>query len=387
MNRFFKKVYDYINPSVNPDIEPASKEWQKLVPTLWLLGKTGAGKSTIVQALTGDSRAEIGLGFQPCTQTASDYNYPTANPVVSFLDTRGLAEDNYDPKHDIEYCEGRSHALLVIMKAEEQDQSEVLQALKAIKKSKKIRHLLVVHTAINGISDEQERQRSITRHHNQVLDIWGINPDKLTEEQQLWYQPICVDLIPEIEQLEGLEQLQQALVAALPMLSLITEKNAHQTREEHNFSRLQTEILWYAGTAGASDAIPGIGIVTVPSIQGKMLHSLANQYGVTWNKQDYAEFIGMLGSGFLIQYLSKLGVNQLVKFIPVYGQTVGSTTAAVMSFSSTYAIGRAACMYLYHKSKGETVSKDQMKQAFEQAFKSVKNVATEQAKMEQKHHE
>ncbi|MEF1219068.1 kinase, partial [Photobacterium damselae] len=131
----------------------------------------------------------------------------------------------------------------------------------------------------------------------------------------------------------------------------------------------------------------GIGIVTVPSIQGKMLHSLANQYGVTWNKQDYAEFIGMLGSGFLIQYLSKLGVNQLVKFIPVYGQTVGSATAAVMSFSSTYAIGRAACMYLYHKSKGETVSKDQMKQAFEQAFKSVKNVATEQAKMEQKHHE
>lgn len=155
-----------------------------------------------------------------------------------------------------------------------------------------------MHTAINGISDEQERQRSITRHHNQVLDIWGINPDKLTEEQQLWYQPICVDLIPEIEQLEGLEQLQQALVAALPMLSLITEKNAHQTREEHNFFRLQTEILWYAGTAGASDAIPGIGIVTVPSIQGKMLHSLANQYGVTWNKQDYAEFIGMLGSGF-----------------------------------------------------------------------------------------
>lgn len=89
----------------------------------------------------------------------------------------------------------------------------------------------------------------------------------------------------------------------------------------------------------------------------------------------------------MIQYLSKLGVNQLVKFIPIYGQTVGSATAAVMSFSSTYAIGRAACMYLYHKSKGETVSKDQMKQAFEQAFKSVKNVATEKAKMEQKHHE
>jgi adenylylsulfate kinase-like enzyme len=49
MNRFFKKVYQYINPTVNPDLESAFDEWQKHIPTLWLLGKTGAGKSTIIQ--------------------------------------------------------------------------------------------------------------------------------------------------------------------------------------------------------------------------------------------------------------------------------------------------------------------------------------------------
>ncbi len=81
---------------------------------------------------------------------------------------------------------------------------------------------------------------------------------------------------------------------------------------------------------------------------------------------------------FLLQYISKLGLNQLVKFIPAYGQTVGSATAAAMSFSSTYAIGRAACMYLYHRSKGEPISKDQIKLAYQQAFTTVKQVADRQ---------
>ncbi|MGI9441201.1 MAG: hypothetical protein ACR2N1_01975, partial [Rubripirellula sp.] len=40
------------------------------LPTLWLLGKTGAGKSTLVQSITGNSQAEIGKGFRPCTRTA-----------------------------------------------------------------------------------------------------------------------------------------------------------------------------------------------------------------------------------------------------------------------------------------------------------------------------
>ncbi|MGI9569635.1 MAG: kinase, partial [Desulfobulbia bacterium] len=69
MDNFFKNVFEYINPSVNPDVEPAFDEWQKRIPTLWLLGKTGAGKSTLIQALTGDSQVEIGNGFQPCTRT------------------------------------------------------------------------------------------------------------------------------------------------------------------------------------------------------------------------------------------------------------------------------------------------------------------------------
>ncbi|PSU70076.1 kinase [Photobacterium phosphoreum] len=378
MNRFFKKVYQYINPTVNPDLESAFDEWQKHIPTLWLLGKTGAGKSTIIQTLTGDSLVEIGNGFQPCTRTAHHYLYPAENPLVCFLDTRGLGEADYDPTEDIAMCSGKSHALMVVMKAEEPEQSGLLTALKQIKRSGVIKHLLVIHTAVNSIVDPQERQRAIDYNHQRVMEVWGIKPAQWQSETATMYQPIVVDLIPDDEQFIGIDGLHHALTDALPMLSLLSNQQAHTNREEQNFYQLRQEVLWYAGAAGASDAIPAVGLFSVPAIQGKMLHSLANQYGVSWNKKDYAEFVGMLGSGFLLQYLSKLGLNQLVKFIPAYGQTVGSATAAAMSFSSTYAIGRAACMYLYHRSKGESISKDQIKLAYQQAFTTVKQVADRQ---------
>ena len=64
---------------------------------VWLLGKTGAGKTAIVAALTGDLRAEVGRGFEPCTWTASFYDVPPEAPLLRFLDTRGLGEASYDP--------------------------------------------------------------------------------------------------------------------------------------------------------------------------------------------------------------------------------------------------------------------------------------------------
>lgn len=66
----FEQVKDFINPSKNPDLTQAHEYQRKHLPTLWLLGKTGAGKSSFIQAVTGDSSVEVGNGFAPCTMTA-----------------------------------------------------------------------------------------------------------------------------------------------------------------------------------------------------------------------------------------------------------------------------------------------------------------------------
>ena len=162
------------------------------------------------------------------------------------------------------------------------------------------------------------------------------------------------------------------LTKILPVIDLLVLNKEHTTIEGQNFDKIQNEVLWYAGSASASDLIPGVGLVSVPAIQAKMLHALANQYSVEWNKRTFSELIGTLGSGFALQYSVKLGARQLIKFIPVYGQTVGAVAAAAMSFGTTYGLGRTACYYFYYKSIGEHVSEQSMQELYKKSLKKGK---------------
>jgi hypothetical protein len=96
------------------------------LPTLWLLGKTGAGKSSIVRALTGEG--EVGSGFTPCTRTALAFDFPAETPVLRFLDTRGLGEVGYDPAEDLAEAERGSHMVLVVARLDDPVQGPVARA-------------------------------------------------------------------------------------------------------------------------------------------------------------------------------------------------------------------------------------------------------------------
>src|SRR5262249_34928414 len=76
--------------------ERAGERAQASALVVWLLGKTGAGKTAVIAALAGDERAEVGQGFAPCTRTAAFYDVPAEAPLLRFLDTRGLDEASYD---------------------------------------------------------------------------------------------------------------------------------------------------------------------------------------------------------------------------------------------------------------------------------------------------
>lgn len=366
--RFFDKIMDNLNPSVNPEIEFAFKHQAEHLPTLWLLGKTGAGKSSLIKTITGDSKIEIGQGFCPCTLTSDSFDFPAEKPLLRFLDTRGLGEADYDAKEDMDACENRSHALVVVMKAGDPEQSCVLNALKQIRKSSSISQLLLVHTGVLLIADRTERQQCITNNKAQVKEAWNNKWDDVT-----------VDFNLDNGGQFGIEELKNKLADILPIIAQINQSKQNSDVEEESFLLLRKEVLWYSGVASASDAIPGIGLFSVPAIQMKMLHSLGNQYGIEWNRRDMSEFLGTLGTSFGIQYAVKFGIRQGIKLIPAYGQTIGAAAATVMSFCTTYAIGRVACKYLYHRSKGEKVSEDEMKAMYKRAFESIKEVSVHEA--------
>jgi uncharacterized protein (DUF697 family) len=94
------------------------------------------------------------------------------------------------------------------------------------------------------------------------------------------------------------------------------------------------------------------GVVAVPMVQAAMLRQLAKLFGVGWDRRAYAEFAAALGAGTLMRTASTFGVRQLVKLIPVYGQTAGAAAAAAASFATTYAMGKAAVHFLMRRRQG-----------------------------------
>src|SRR5215472_949783 len=131
--------------------ENARQTAQGTALVVWLLGKTGAGKTAIIAALTGDARAEVGLGFEPCTRTARFYDVPPEAPLLRFLDTRGLGEAGYDPANDMSWCEEQSHLVLVVMQVSDPDQHVVLQALQQARRRHPEWPVVVAQTGLHRL--------------------------------------------------------------------------------------------------------------------------------------------------------------------------------------------------------------------------------------------
>ena len=348
-------------PEASPAVEKLLAEHRQHLPVLWLLGKTGAGKSSIIQRLTGNSRAQIGNGFEPCTKTAMHYEHPQNAPVLRFLDTRGLGEAGYDARDDLASAQQGSHALLILTRVDEPSQHSVIEALKSLRDSKESLAVLHVHTALHTL-EGGDLQRAIEHNKQQVQqalqrDVNTVQID-FTDPEDGFENPD-----------EGLAELIEAIISMVPELALILARRHSQSDEDVAFLSVRREVLGYASASATADILPAVGLIAVPGLQGKMLHALAGRYSLKWDKRMATEFIAALGTSFIYRYLISLGGRELAKFIPIYGQSLGAAAAASISFASTYALGRAACLYFYRRNHHKPVDSDLLRQAFRTAFK------------------
>jgi len=350
-----------IEPSNSPALDKLLEEHRQQLPVLWLMGKTGSGKSSIIQRLTGDSRARIGNGFEPCTQSAVYYDHPGDAPVLRFLDTRGLGEAGYDPSEDLRMAQQGSHALLVLTRVDDPSQGTVTHALQGLRGKREELAIAHVHTALHTVAPAALK-RAIDFNSQQIEDalerkVTSVKID-FTEEDDGFEDPDV-----------GLVELREAIISMVPQLARVLARNDSESQEEAIFLSVRKEVLGYAGASAAVDVLPAVGLVAVPSLQGKMLHALAGRYGLTWDKRMGREFVAALGTSFLYRYLISLGTRQVAKFIPVYGQSAGAAAAASISFATTYALGRAACLYFYRRYHDKPVDQELLREAFINAFR------------------
>lgn len=326
---------------------------------VWLLGKTGAGKSSLVRALTSLTDAEIGNGFKSCTRTATSYDFPPDTPLLRFLDTRGLGEAGYDPSEDLAMCRERSHVVLVVCRLDDHVQGDVADALADIAQRDRRMRAVLVLSGGDLISEPDERARSAHKleatmnaaagRHLPVAQV-VLNPNAGPDEA-------------------GLDDLRRHLLDALPSAGLLLARQTVNDLEGKRFQTVRRRVLFYAGIAGATDVAPIVGALSVPATQLAMLRELGRRYGVEWDRRTAAAFVGAMGAGIGARFAATYGLRQIAKLIPVYGQTIGAATSGSISFAATYALGRAAAYFLHWKSEGRGVDEQSLREVFSRAFK------------------
>lgn len=364
MNRYFERLWQSLakprRDGAEADMAGALAAAGRPLPVIWLLGKTGAGKSSLIRALTGLSAAQVGNGFEPCTRTADMFDYPEETPVMRFLDTRGLGEAGYDPTADLDACEKRSHVLLAVARLDDPVQNEVAEAIATVRKRSPDTPIIVVHNGADLFPEEQTRFRA----REQVQRVFErAAKRKLPAVETI----LLTDDAP--DSYTGIDTLVTQLDDVLPEVALLLAQEEHRGAERGAFSELRARVLWYASAAGASDVVPIMGAVTVPAIQAEMLRTLGKRYAVEWTRPRMTDFTLALGAGVAARYGASYAIRQLTKLIPVYGQTAGAAAAGTVSFAATYALGRAAAFYLHRTGQGLVIDNEELRELYTDALR------------------
>jgi uncharacterized protein (DUF697 family) len=322
-------------------------------PVIWLFGKVQSGKTSIVRALTGAERAQIGSGFAPCTRWAARYDFPHADfPLVIFLDTRGIGETGYDPHEDLAAFQAEAHMLLVVVRAMDMALEQLLHALKTLVRAKPSWPVVVAQTTLHyGYPPDQ---------HDHVYPYpftappWSpAVPAALSRAmafQRTLFAGIPVQrfvpidfTLPEdgfTDPFYGRDALIEALTAAHPHAVYQTLRQlpglTWELKSLH-FRQAQPHILAYASAAAAAGAtpLPIADLAVISTLQLKMLHTIASLYRQPLGVQTFLELASAVGLGVLFRQ----GARSLLKIIPGFGHAV----AGLYAGAATYALGCALC--------------------------------------------
>lgn len=336
---------------------------------VWLVGKVQSGKTSIVRALTGCTDAEIGTGYAPCTRTSRVFDFPSDAPVIRFLDTRGLGEIRYDPSEDLAFAESQAHLMIAVMKALDPQQDAIVSLVKDVRSRRPGWPVIVAQTSLHegyppgvnhppeyafapgagpaaaGVPAELVRSLAFQRQLLEELPGSGavsFVPIDFTQPAD-GYRPVNY----------GFEAFVSALRVAAPAGLVAVLEGIQAAANDTRSKQAHPHVVGYATAAAAADVVPIAGLVAVPGVQAKMLHSLAAIYGVAWDKRTLGDFAKCFGTSTIVRAAGQLGIRQIVKLLPVYGQTAGAVAASAASFATTFALGKAACYFLARRRTGD----------------------------------
>ncbi|SFI53257.1 GTPase family protein [Planctomicrobium piriforme] len=345
------------------------------VPVLWLFGKTGSGKSSIIRYLTGVEAIEVGTGYRPQTRFSARYDFPNENePVLSFLDTRGLGEVDYNPAEELRAFGRDTQLMIIVVRAMDHALDEVLNALKTIRRDSPHRPVILALTALHDAYPGAQHPHVDPFDESPFPLPTGIDENlrRSIEKQYerfhgLVDRAVPLDLTPPDEGFNdptfGGPRLKNAIIEALPgayRQTLLQLDEVVAPLKDYTWKKALPVILGTSTLAATAAAIPlpWVDIPVVMGLQTHLAYKLARIHRQRLDAATIAKVTGHLGGRVAIQ----LAVRESLKFIPWVGMAVNAAAA----FAYTFAGGMVWNWYFTEIRNGHVPTESEIRTVFKQ---------------------
>lgn len=368
-----------IDPTIIEDIFKKTKEeMDKLIPVnIMIIGKTGVGKSTLINNIFRENLAETGIGL-PVTQHLRKIS--KKDVPLCIYDTKGLElheEIQDEIKIEIEtkiddlYAKGEEkdyiHMLWYCINSNSNRLEEAEKDL--INSFAKKVPVIIVLTQSFGQNAFQFKQII----EEMKLDIKGVQP-VLAEEFI-----ISEDMsIPP----HGLKELVGKTYEELPDAVKKSFNNAQKVDIERKVKEARAWAKGYiAGSFGAGfTPIPFSDAAVLVPMQVGMLAHITATFGISVDKALLSSIVGSIGGTSGATFLGRYIVSNALKFIPGVGTIVGGlisgTTASILTTALAFSYIKVMEKVAESEYKGKSYDNKEiaklMKELYEENLKNNK---------------
>lgn len=347
-----------------------------------IVGKTGAGKSTLINSVFRSEMAETGTG-RPVTQHLKKIS--KEGVPVNLYDTKGLelsetvqAEIKKEILDEIDRCndlciKNDSKAELIhacwycvdgsVKRCEETDIEWINDIAEKVP-------VIVVVTKGFPKKDAREFKKKIENLNLNCRAIVPVLAEKYEDRDEDDEEDEVV-IIPSY----GLDKLVEVTLEVLPEGVRKAFNNAQKVSLDKKVSAARKWVTGYAATTGAIGASP-IPFSDAPLLVGAQLSMLAHItviFGLPIEKAVLTAIISSVAGVSGTTLGGKTLVSNVLKMIPVVGTVTGGAISASVASMMTIALGLAYISVLKYiveeENKGNEVSTETIKEKMKEAYK------------------
>lgn len=348
---------------------------EQRAPAFALVGRRGAGKSSLVNALLGTKAAEVGH-VKSQTGRGRWFDHKTDRGTLSVLDTRGIQEGSKPAEDDgakdavtsivVELKKKAPDVILFLVKATEADSAidadlVALERVYAeIERQHRFRPPLVAIATHSDVVEpkgtrlhkaSEEPTEDVEEKLARISEIEHHLEDKIKARGKLgphlvWtraissYMSFRDDGRVRADERWRIDELVGTLFKHIPDAGRGTFVRIARVRglqEDLASSMTRATATLCAGVAALP--IPVADVIPITTLQITLVAAIAWLSGRPLDKRAAAEFLGAMGANVGAAFLFREGARALIKFV---FPGAGSMVSGAVAFAGTLAIGAAA---------------------------------------------